>query len=58
MAEEKNTVLAVEDEPDERRFLATVLEDGGYQTLQVADGKEAIELIESTPLWPNLSRLR
>lgn len=49
MAEDKNTVLVVEDEPDERRFLATVLEDGGYRTLQVADGKEAIKLIESNP---------
>ena len=49
MAEDKNTVLVVEDEPDERRFLATVLEDSGYHTLQVADGKEAIKLIETNP---------
>jgi len=49
MVQEKNTVLVVEDEPDERRFLAAVLEDGGYHTFQVADGKDAIKLIESNP---------
>jgi CheY-like chemotaxis protein len=49
MVKGKNTVLVVEDEPDERRFLATVLEDGGFRTLQVEDGREAIRLIETTP---------
>ncbi len=37
-AEEK-TVLVVEDEPDVRLFLQTVLEDAGFQVITAADGE-------------------
>ena len=49
MTKNRSTILVVEDEPDERRFLATALEDGGYQTQQVADGEEAVKMIEASP---------
>jgi CheY-like chemotaxis protein len=44
-AEEK-TVLIVEDEPDVRLFLQTVLEDAGFNVLTAEDGEKAWELIQ------------
>ena len=47
MAEEKNTVLVVEDEPDERRFLPTVLEDGGYHETKIREvDLEPVQVLE------------
>jgi CheY-like chemotaxis protein len=46
MAEEKKTILVVDDEPDTLAFLTTVLEDNGFQTLSAADGNEALRRIE------------
>jgi len=44
MAEiQKKTVLVVDDEPDVRLFLKTVLEDAGYGVMLAATGKEALE---------------
>ena len=47
MADDTKTVLVVDDEPDAREFLATVLEDNGYATVLAKDGAEAISILES-----------
>lgn len=39
------TVLVVDDEPDVRLFLRTVLEDAGFDVALAANGKEALERI-------------
>ena len=49
MAEGSRKILVVDDEPDTRTFLTTVLEDNGYRTQEVADGEEAIKAIEEAP---------
>ena len=49
MAEARKRILVVDDEPDTRTFLTTVLEDNGYETQEVADGKEAVKAIEESP---------
>jgi CheY-like chemotaxis protein len=49
MAEGSKKILVVDDEPDTRTFLTTVLEDNGYETQEVADGEEAIKAIEESP---------
>jgi len=43
------TVLVVEDEPDVRYFLETVLEDAGYKVKSAADGQAAWEMIQEEP---------
>ena len=43
------TVLVVDDEPDARDFLTTVLEDNGYATVVAKDGTEAVAAIEAAP---------
>ena len=47
MADDVKTVLVVDDEPDARDFLATVLEDNGYATVLAKDGNEAISILEA-----------
>ena len=42
---EDKTVLVVDDEEDVREFLATVLEDAGFQVVKAADGEEALKRI-------------
>lgn len=49
MADEAKTVLVVDDEPDAREFLTTVLEDNGYATAVARDGVEAITILETNP---------
>jgi CheY-like chemotaxis protein len=49
MAEARKRILVVDDEPDTRTFLTTVLEDNGYETQEVANGEEAIKAIEGNP---------
>lgn len=39
------TVLVVDDEPDVRIFLKTVLEDAGFDVMLAANGKEALERV-------------
>ena len=40
-----STVLVVEDVPDERSFLVSVLEDAGYAVKEAADGAEALSAV-------------
>lgn len=46
MTEGTKTVLVVEDVPDERSFIATVLEDAGYRVTEACDGAEALARID------------
>ena len=46
MTGEKKTVLVVDDDPDSRTFLTTVLQDNGFATATAQDGKEALASIE------------
>ena len=39
------TVLVVDDEPDVRLFLQTVLEDAGFDVMVAANGKEALDRV-------------
>ncbi len=49
MPDEVKTVLVVDDEPDARDFLTTVLEDNGYAVVVANDGTEAIAKLEESP---------
>jgi CheY-like chemotaxis protein len=49
MADPTKTILVVDDDPDTRTFLTTVLEDNGFQTTTAEDGAEALKLIEASP---------
>jgi len=50
VADEMKTVLVVDDEPDARDYLTTVLEDNGFATVIAKDGSDAIaKLEEATP---------
>ncbi|MHC4696275.1 MAG: response regulator [Planctomycetota bacterium] len=46
MADTPKTVLVVDDDPDARDFLTTVLQDNGYVAPTANDGAEAIAKIE------------
>lgn len=46
MVDEKRTILVVDDEPDARDYLTTVLEDNGFATVIAKDGIEAIARLE------------
>ncbi len=48
MADDAKTILVVDDEPDARDFLTTVLEDNGYATVTAKDGVEAISVLEAS----------
>jgi CheY-like chemotaxis protein len=39
------SVLVIDDEPDVRLFLKTVLEDAGFDVMLAANGKEALERV-------------
>jgi len=45
----RKTVLVVDDEPDVRRYLATILEDAGFAVLTAANGEEALVAIQADP---------
>ena len=49
MPDERKTVLVVDDEPDAREYLTTVLEDNGYATQSAKDGNEAMSMLEQNP---------
>ncbi len=40
-------VLVVDDEQDVRRYLAAILEDGGFEVQTAANGNEALKLVEA-----------
>ena len=44
---EDKTILVVDDEPNVRLFLQTVLEDAGFKVVTAVDGDEALEIIRS-----------
>ncbi|MFC1530521.1 response regulator, partial [Gemmatimonadota bacterium] len=46
MADTGKLVLVVDDDPDAREFLSTVLEDNGYETASAKDGVEALAFLE------------
>ena len=48
MAEERKTILVVEDEPDTVTYLSTLLEDAGYNTVAAEDGDQALEKVRSS----------
>jgi CheY-like chemotaxis protein len=48
MADNAKNILVVDDDPDARDFLTTVLEDAGFGTTTAKDGSEAIAAIEKT----------
>ncbi len=45
----RKTVLVVDDEPDVRRYLATILEDAGFAVTTAANGEEALIAIRADP---------
>jgi CheY-like chemotaxis protein len=40
-------ILVIDDEPDMIAFLATLLEDNGYETISAVDGEEGLEKVKS-----------
>jgi len=48
-------VLVVDDEPDVRNFLATCIEDAGFQVDTACDGAQALEKLQAAP--PDLMTL-
>jgi len=48
MVEHAKTVLVVDDDPDAREFLTTVLHDNGIASTIAKDGAEAITMIEES----------
>ncbi len=46
MADDARAVLVVDDDPDARDFLATVLRDHGFSATTARDGTEALAMIE------------
>ena len=42
-------ILAVDDEPDLRSLLRILLKNKGYEVLEAASGREAVELVRSEP---------
>ena len=46
MADDARTILVVDDDPDAREFLTTVLHDGGFNSATAKDGAEALKIIE------------
>lgn len=47
MADDAKTILVVDDDPDAREFLVTVLEDNGFAAVTASDGTEAVSLLET-----------
>jgi CheY-like chemotaxis protein len=48
MADIGKVVLVVDDDPDARDFLVTVLQDNGYGTVTANDGTQALAAIEQS----------
>jgi CheY-like chemotaxis protein len=43
------TVLVVDDEPNLRQYLATLLQDAGFKVVTAGDGEEAMKIIQQNP---------
>lgn len=43
------TILVVDDEPNVRDYLSTVLEDAGFNVVTASDGEEALDIIKNAP---------
>jgi len=48
MTADTKTVLVVDDEPDTRMFLTTLLEDNGFATVTANDGMQAMEMVKKS----------
>jgi len=48
MSDDTKTVLVVDDEPDARDFLVTVLQDNGFATTTAQNGTEAVASLEES----------
>jgi len=46
---EDKTILVVDDEPNVREYLATVLQDAGFNVVTAGDGAEALKIIQENP---------
>lgn len=49
MTDHAKTVLVVDDDPDAREYLSTVLQDNGFIATTANDGVEAIAALEQQP---------
>lgn len=49
MASSPATLLIVDDEPQVRKLLETLLQHEGYQTLSASNGEEALQLVAQQP---------
>ena len=49
MASQPATLLIVDDEPQVRKLLETLLQHEGYQTLSASNGEEALQLVAQQP---------
>jgi len=45
MGEKNKRILVVDDEPDARAFVRTVLQESGYEVICAANGSEALEKV-------------
>jgi len=48
MAEERKTILIVEDDADTVTYLSTLLEDAGYGTVAAGDGAQALQKVKAS----------
>ena len=46
MADDKKTILIIDDEPDVLTYLSTLLQDNGYNTITAEDGAVALATIK------------
>jgi len=46
---EDKTVLVVDDEPDVRNYLASILRDARFNVVTASDGEEALQVIHQNP---------
>lgn len=49
MARDGKKILVIDDEPDERTYVSTLLEDNGYLTELAKDGGEGMKKVEADP---------
>ncbi len=48
MSQQNKTVLIIDDEPDVRTYLSTLLEDNGYATVTACNGEEAMACVTNS----------